>query len=143
MFPEAPEINDGLDNQCPGDAGHGMADEITGEAVVGGHCTGLPDPAPGCDPTQPEEEQCGVGSTCDPAFCWPGQPGALEYEVVRSTTEDFSADCQFFTVLETCLFDPDLPQAGDAYFYAVRPALPFAGSWGGGDGGERVVTCTP
>jgi hypothetical protein len=30
--PEAPEVNDGLDIECPGDAGHGLADEISGSS---------------------------------------------------------------------------------------------------------------
>ena len=30
IYPGAPEVNDGLDNQCPGDAGHGIIDETSG-----------------------------------------------------------------------------------------------------------------
>ena len=34
VHPGAPEINDGLDNQCPGDAGYGQIDELEGALTV-------------------------------------------------------------------------------------------------------------
>src|SRR5204862_6777284 len=30
VYHGAPEVNDGLDNECPGDAGYGLVDETTG-----------------------------------------------------------------------------------------------------------------
>lgn len=31
VYPDAPEVNDAQDNQCPGDNGFGVIDETTGE----------------------------------------------------------------------------------------------------------------
>jgi hypothetical protein len=55
----APELNDGHDNQCPGDDGHGIADEIEGT-------TGFFDPADADE------------------YSWPPQPGATSYQVARA-----------------------------------------------------------
>ena len=59
-LPGAAEVNDGLDNQCPGDAGRGLVDEISGIA--------------------------GFNTFDDKTrFSWMSQSGAVSYEVARST----------------------------------------------------------
>jgi len=116
-YPGAPEINDGADNQCPGDPGSGIVDEISGSA-------GFTNPA---DLTQ---------------LCWPAQAGAAQYEVVRSTRSDFTAGCTRMTTSASCISDPAQPGAGTTFNYLVRALLPMAGSWGADSAGlERIVSC--
>jgi hypothetical protein len=64
----APEVNDTLDNQCPGDAGFGLVDEVSG-------ISGFSIPG---DPTR---------------FCWTAQAGATEYLALRSSGAGFSGGC--------------------------------------------------
>ena len=75
-FPGAVEINDGLDNQCFGDAGFGIIDEISGTA--GYH-----------NPTAQNE------------YSWPAQAGATSYEVARASSRDFSMDCETLITTST------------------------------------------
>ncbi|MCP3981610.1 MAG: hypothetical protein GY716_20110, partial [bacterium] len=109
-YPGATEINDGMDNSCPGDEGFGLVDEITGG--IRGEPTGF--------------------------ICWDPQPGATVYDIVRSTTEDFSSDCVYLGVAASC-FAPPNPPTGQTYHFLVRPGAPNVGSWGlDSDGNERV-----
>jgi hypothetical protein len=103
--PGAAEINDGKDNQCLGEAGHGVADETSG-------VSGFPDTA---DET---------------LYCWTAQTGASEYEVRRSSWPRFLEPCMEQTTAATCWSDPAVPPPGQAFFYLNRPALPRVGSWG-------------
>jgi len=104
-YPGAFEFNDGEDNQCDGEPGHGLADEIAGVA-------GFHDPAN------------------DANYSWPAQPGATLYEVKRSSKPDFSADCTTFTNSNSLIYDSETPAPGGTFFYLVRSLTPFAGSWG-------------
>jgi uncharacterized repeat protein (TIGR01451 family) len=114
IYPGAPELNDGKDNQCPGDSGHGLVDELPAAATIG------------------------VGGE----LCWPAQTGATEYEVVRSTTPDFSTGCVRTTTSSSCHTDGDTPPAGATFYYLVRTLQPNAGSFGAdGNGVERTVSC--
>lgn len=113
VHPGATERNDGQDNQCPGDPGHGVVDEV----------------APGTGFRNPADRN---------EFSWPAQPLATRYEVVRSDTPDFVSGCQ--TQLTNTLYwsDPDLPASGNVFHYLVRALEPNPGSWGkGSDGLER------
>jgi hypothetical protein len=116
--PGAVEVNDGLDNQCPGDPGSGIADETSGDS--GFHTTG--------DKTR---------------YSWPAQSGATAYEVARATAPDFFADCTTWTSTSTETIDAAVP-AGDAvFFYLNRPIAPHVGSFGqDSSGSERVVPCS-
>jgi hypothetical protein len=113
-YPMAPETNDGVDNQCPGDPGYGIVDEVAADA-------GYP------DPDNPDR------------FSWTPQPGATMYEVARSTASDFSGACDIHQTSDTWWDDTDIPAPGTEFHYLVRVIQPFVGSWGlGEDGLERL-----
>jgi hypothetical protein len=106
VFPGAPEIQDGTDNQCPGDEGFGLVDEMMGSMVA----------------ADLEGEH---------SLCWQPQPGANGYEIVRSNSPQFASDCFFWADPDTCTAILDDPSVGEVHFYLVR-ALD-AGSWGQSD----------
>ena len=113
-YPGAPEIHDGSDNQCPGDAGFGQADEMVGDLTV----------------------------TPTGEFCWPSQPGAAAYEVARSADAASWSICSFAATSATCWTDPDDPPPGVTHHYLVRGASPWIGSWGAAsNGAERTGLC--
>ena len=58
-YPGAPEVNDGIDNQCPGESGSGLVDEISGQSGFN---------TPGNDTL----------------YSWTAQAGASLYDVARS-----------------------------------------------------------
>jgi hypothetical protein len=119
VFPGAPEINDGKDNQCPGDPGYGVIDEISGMSEF---------------PVANDKTQ----------FGWDPQPGATAYQVVRSTTDDFTSACTSFATSQTFIIDTDVPPPAGRFYYLVRATAPHLGSWGlFGDGTPRTVPCVP
>lgn len=113
--PAAPEANDALDNQCPGDGGYGFVDEISGMC-------GFPDPA---------------------EIAWPAQEDATAYDVARSSVPDFSEPCLLLPPTGSpYLTDPESPVAGEIFFYLVRAASPHVGCWGWSSAGTvRAFTC--
>lgn len=114
--PHAPEVNDGRDNQCPGDPGFGSADEISGAA--GFH-----------DPSDRNE------------YSWPPQPGATGYEVARSSVPNFGEPGTCAIVTASAIprwIDPEAPPTGGVFCYLVRAATPFAGSWGTDGAGVEI-----
>lgn len=116
--PGSVEINDGRDNQCQGDPGYGVRDEISGE-------TGFANPN---DIT---------------LLCWTPQQGATSYSVRRSGTASFGSPCVPYSAAgSNCLSDPQNPPMGQAYFYLVQAAAPHVGSWGQNSSGiERAGDC--
>jgi len=117
VYPGAPEINDGLNNQCPGDAGFGQVDEVSGVTRF----------------NDPNDKN---------TFCWPQQAGATGYEVVRSDSPRFDTGCAGTTTAETCWSPLGDPGAGQTYYYVVRAVSPHVGSWGADSGGvERTILC--
>ncbi len=117
IHPNAAEINDGIDNQCPGDDGFGTIDEISG--VSGFLTTG--------DKT---------------LFSWTAQSGASSYEVARSMARDFPNDCTLFSTTQPFVVDSDVPPSERVLYYLVRPSAPHTGSWGQySDGTPRIVNC--
>ncbi len=117
VYPGASEVNDGIDNQCPGDYGYGQADE----AAYGGgfHDPGNPD-----------------------LYSWPTQPGATGYQVARARSATFDADCTLFATGDGWIVDPELPDPDGLFCYLYRASTPFPGSWGvGSDGLPRSVDC--
>ncbi len=114
VYPGAPEINDGQDNQCPGDAGYGQVDEVGGLAVF----------------------------TDATTFCWSAQTGAGSYQVARSSARSFAGCSTLVSTAETCASDATVPAIRQVFHYLVRAQAPYAGSWGVNSGGaERLLTC--
>jgi hypothetical protein len=115
-FPGAREVNDGADNQCSGDPGHGLVDEISGLA-------GLYD------------------FLNDDRFSWAEQPGATIYVVAVSPHRDFSADCQTFETGNPHWDITGDPPQGAVDHILVRTQAPNIGSWGASSMGERTRVC--
>ncbi len=117
VYANVPEINDGIDNQCNGNAGFGVTDELSG---VSGFAT--------------------AGDST--LFSWTPQTGATSYDVLRSTTPDFSSGCTLFSSSEPLIVDTELPADGIGFNYLVRPSAPYIESWGQmSDGSERIGGC--
>jgi hypothetical protein len=114
-YPGASEFNDGEDNQCPGDPGFGLVDEL-GEA-------GFFDPSN------------------DARYSWQPQAGVSSYETLRSGIRDFSSACTAFVTSNSVVFDGATPGGGQVFYYLVRTLSPYTGSLGRGQGIERGVTC--
>jgi hypothetical protein len=118
-YPGAVEVNDGVDNQCPGDPGYGVTDETSG-------VSGFFDPL-----------DCNV-------YSWPAQQGAILYGVARASQPDFSFDCTHVIRGDTFWIDIVLPASGECFFYLNRPLAPHLGSWGQNSSGlERTNICSP
>jgi hypothetical protein len=116
-YPGAPEINDGVDNQCPGDLGYGVIDETSGDS--GFHAAG--------DKTE---------------YSWPAQSGATLYEVARASSADFSTECSTVQTAVAYWIDTAEPSSGGCYYYLNRPLAPYVGSWGQDSAGaERTGIC--
>ena len=113
----APEINDGIDNQCPGNPGYGSIDEISGIAGF-------------------------YHSSDKTKFTWHIQAGASRYELARSDRPDFAGACTSELTALGTFTDPEDPLPGSAFYYLVSAAAPHVGSWGkDSEGAERTVLC--
>jgi hypothetical protein len=111
------EINDGKDNQCPGDSGFGVIDEVDG-------ALGFKTPAD------------------KNTISWPAQSGATAYQMARSSTPEFAAGCTSFLTASPSSADPEAPPANLAFYYLIRSTAPHTGSWGTTSAGEeRTTTC--
>ncbi len=118
VYPGATEINDGQDNQCPGDPGYGSVDETTG--LSGFLDRGRKD-----------------------RYSWPTQPGSTSWDVVRSSDAAFES-CSSTIVAAPFLVDPQLPVVGRVLYYLNRPLTPNPGSWGSdSSGSQRSPDCSP
>jgi N-acetylneuraminic acid mutarotase len=117
--PGAPELNDGLDNQCPGDPGYGIVDEIDGF--------------------------CGFYNPADAnEFSCPPQAGATRYEVARSPHPEFPSQVGCLRIVsDTATWvDTDPVPEATCFYYLVRAHEPNTGSWGVVSSGvERIVSC--
>jgi hypothetical protein len=109
------ELNNGQDDQCPGDAGSGLIDEVSGSLVFS-------DPA---------------------TLCWPPQGGATSYELGRSADRAFPVGCATFQSASACIVDSAVPPSRGVFYYLVRSVSPFLGSWDATSSGERVGACDP
>jgi CSLREA domain-containing protein len=102
VFPGAPEVNDGLDNQCPGDFGYRMIDETTGNS--GFH-----------NPASKDE------------YSWPAQQDALTYEVwIRRSMLTIVCVPTF----DTFIIDDATPGPGALFLYLNHATSPHVGHWG-------------
>jgi hypothetical protein len=115
-YPDAPETNDGVDNQCPGEAGYGSVDEIS-------------DVAGFFDPNDTS------------AYCWLAQAGAAGYEAKRADCSTMCSPCESFVTAELCWHDAANPLPASTFFYLVRATAPYAGSWGRGSLGVERTVC--
>ena len=120
VYTGSPEKNDGLDNQCPGDPGYGLKDEISGTF-------GFFDPAN------------------KNKLSWPAQAGAGFYQVVRGNNATFTVGCTTLPqTFQTFIVDTPLVPSGQVRFYLVRALTPKKGSWGQSSAGvETIVPCAP
>lgn len=112
----APEVNDGLDNQCPGDLGYGIVDETSGDSGFHNRF----------DKTE---------------YSWVPQVGATLYEIARSTRSDFASGCLIVQRAAPVWNDAATPALGTALFYLNRPLSPRAGSWGVRSNGVARLVC--
>ena len=113
-----PEINDWTDQECPGDQGYGVIDEISGTS--------------------------GFAAPSKTVFSWPAQSGATQYQAVRSTSRTFTTGCVSSLTATPSWTPPapDNPPAGTAYYFLDRSMLPRKGSFGQrSNGAERAVVC--
>ncbi len=115
--PGAPEVNDGQDNQCPGDQGFGSVDEVT-------------------DLFFPDASNTAT-------ICWLAQPGASTYRLALAG-EPFLVPDQHCNppAAPSCTNDTLLPLPGRVIYYLVHADSPLAGSWGRrSTGTETTVIC--
>lgn len=112
-YPGSPEINDGRDNQCPGEPGSGSVDEIGT-----------------------------ITFTDRSTLCWPGQPAATGYQIARSDDATFGSCMIWLSTTQSCGADESAPSPGQTFYYLVRASNPWAGSWGAdSEGMERTLGC--
>src|SRR6185436_18183838 len=116
VYPGAPELNDGFDNQCPGQPGYGIADEIADTLHVNAG---------------------GVVS-------WTDNSGAATFDVARSPNRSLSP-CEIIgtaTSGSPSVTDATTPPPGGVFYYLVRAASAHVGSWGQSSSGvERTLAC--
>jgi len=113
----APEINDGTDNQCPGEPGSGLVDELPADLRL-----------------------VRIGDQVQ--LTWGGQTGATIYQLARSEDPRFQTACVSSWHTTTSATDTASAVAGPATFYHVRAAAPFAGTWGTDSSGSlRAPAC--
>ncbi len=116
VHPGAPELNDGIDNQCPGDPGYGIADEISDTLKVNG----------------------------DGVISWADTSGAATFDVARSASNNMSP-CEIIgtaTSGSPSVTDAAVPPFGGGFYYLVRAASAHIGSWGmSSSGAERSLAC--
>jgi len=87
-----------------------------------------------------------AGTFCDPGdknvYCWDPQPGATEYQVVRSAMPDFLSDCVQVKTADTQWLDAEVPPSKAVFYYLDRVSAPTAGDWGNDSSGQpRQVAC--
>ena len=115
--PGAAEVNDHRDNQCSGDPGYLLVDEVTGPMIF----------------------SAGVDAV---TLSWPAQDVAAGYEVSRSSRPDLADGCSRFRTTDTSWTDGDELPLGSFSYYLVQAILPFSGSLGRDSSGvERALVC--
>jgi hypothetical protein len=114
--PGGREINDGKDNQCPGDPGYGQVDEIVGPRFA--------NPA--------------VKSQ----LSWTALLYSTSYKVGRSLVPRFQNQCNLYSTNVPGWSDAETPPPGKVFYYVLRASTPYIGSWGTTSlGVERTVSC--
>jgi hypothetical protein len=116
--PGAVEVNDGKDNECPGDEGYGLIDETSGNSGF-------------LNATNKKTE-----------YDYAPQQGATLWQAARADAPDYSLGCQTTQTSAAKLTDNDVPLAGKVFYYLNRPVAGFVGSWGANSSGvERTGIC--
>lgn len=88
----------------------------------------------------PDETEDDAFATRDLYF-FAAAPGALLYEVARSTSADFSS-CDATTSAKNFVVDQDLPGTGQVFYYLSRASMPTQEPWGTDSSGQpRAVGC--
>jgi hypothetical protein len=108
VYPGGPERNDGLDNNCPGEADYGLVDELSGTIGF-------------------------FDATNKHVLSWPAQPGATGYGVYSSTGHINSNPGPAFcpsTTQSTTTFVTTNPVLGRVNFYLVGSRTPHRGAIG-------------
>ena len=113
------ELNDGIDNTCPGESGYGLIDETSGDS--------------------------GFHSAVNPKtdYSWPAQQGATLWQVGRASSPDFSLGCGTVQSATPQWTDAQTPVSGQAFYYLNRPVAPFVGSWGAHSSGVEWSAVCP
>jgi N-acetylneuraminic acid mutarotase len=117
VHPGAAEVNDGLDNQCPGDPGFGSVDEVSSNL------------------------RFGLPLNNKTVLSWTAQAGATRYDLARSPYRDFHAGCRISSITSAALGDGTVPPPDGVFYYLVRAAAPWSGSWGARSSGVARTVC--